>query len=141
MSYVKIWVHIVFTTKNREPYLKKDIRKRVYEHIKSNCKKKGIFLKRIGGYTEHVHCLVSLGKSQDVSTVAQLIKGESSFWINQNKLTAHRFLWQDDYFAVSISHSQLQKVCDYIDNQESHHSVKPFSEEIEEFLRKYGFEK
>jgi REP element-mobilizing transposase RayT len=70
-----------------------------------------------------------------------LIKGESSFWINKNKLTIEKFEWQDEYFAVSVSESMLDKVRDYIKNQEEHHRKKTFQEEYDEFISKYGFEK
>ncbi len=70
-----------------------------------------------------------------------LIKGESSFWINKNHLTAEKFEWQDEYFAVSVSESLLDQVRSYIQNQEDHHSKKTFQEEYEEFILKYGFEK
>ena len=80
MSYVTIWVHLVFSTKNREPWLNKDIRYDVHKHIMENCKKKEIFLQAINGYTEHIHCLISLGKEQSIAEISQLIKGESSFW-------------------------------------------------------------
>ena len=140
MSFVKIWVHVVFSTKNREEFLTKDIRYDVHKHIIENCEKKGIFLQSINGYTEHLHYLISLGKDQSISNVVQLIKGESSFWINQNKLTKSKFSWQDDYFAVSVSHSQVESVVKYIKNQEEHHSKKSFSEEVEEFMTKYGWE-
>lgn len=71
----------------------------------------------------------------------QLIKGESSFWINKNELTKSKFEWQDEYFAVSVSESIIDKVRNYIKNQESHHSKKTFQEEYDEFISKYGFEK
>src|ERR1700753_858393 len=87
MSYVRIWVHLVFATKNREPLLKKDFRYDLYNHIAENCREKDIFLKEINGYTEHIHGLISLGKDQSIAKVSQLIKGESSFWINQNNFT------------------------------------------------------
>lgn len=131
MSYVKIWVHLVFSTKNREPLLQKEIRYNVHQHIIENCKEKGIYLKAINGYIEHIHCLVSLGKKQNIADVSQLIKGESSFWINQNKLTQEKFNWQDDYFAVSVSHSKVESVVKYIKNQEEHHSKKSFKDEVE----------
>lgn len=136
MSYVKIWVHLVFSTKNREPLLRKEIRYDVHRHIIENCKEKGIYLKAINGYIEHIHCLISLGKKQNMADVSQLIKGESSFWINQNKLTKQKFSWQDDYFAVSVSQSQVESVV----NQETHHSKKSFYDEVEDFMSKYGFE-
>ena len=92
MSYVKIWVHLVFSTRNRTPLLTKEIRYDVYNHIIDNCKEKNIFLQAVNGYTEHLHCLVSLGKEQSIADVAKLIKGESSFWINKNKLTKEIYL-------------------------------------------------
>jgi hypothetical protein len=68
-----------------------------------------------------------------------LIKGESSFWINQNKLAADKFTWQDDYWAVGVSESHLQSVRDYIHNQEMHHSKNTFTEEVNDFMEKYGW--
>ncbi|MBK0380785.1 transposase [Mucilaginibacter segetis] len=104
-----------------------------------NCKEKGIFLQAINGYTDHIHCLISLGKDQSISKVAQLIKGESSFWINKHELTVQSFSWQDDYFAVSISESQVEKVTKYIKNQEIHHTKKTFDEEVKQFMTIYGW--
>ena len=71
----------------------------------------------------------------------QLIKGESSYWINKNGLVKEKFEWQDEYFAVSVSESMIDKVRGYIKNQESHHFRKTFQEEYDEFILKYGFEK
>ena len=139
MSFVKIWVHLVFATKNREHLLTKGIRYDLYKHIMQNCKAKDIFLQAINGYTDHIHCLISLGKDQSISKISQLIKGESSFWINKNNLTPEKFIWQDDYFAISVSESQVQTVINYIQNQETHHSKKSFDDEVEEFMSKYGW--
>jgi putative transposase len=139
MSFVKIWIHLVFSTKNREPWLKEEIRYKVHQHIIQNCKEKEIFLQAINGYTEHLHCLISLGKDQNISKIAQLIKGESSFWINKNDVLSEKFSWQDDYFAVSVSESQVESVVKYIKNQKIHHSKKSFDQEVEEFIVKYGF--
>lgn len=141
MSHVKIWVHLVFSTKNRHPYLKKNIRYKIFEHIIQNCKEKSIFLQAINGYTEHLHCLISLGKEQSIAKIAQLIKGESANWINKNKLTEEHFMWQDDYFAVSVSESGLEIVIRYIKNQENHHCKKSFEDEAEEFADKFKFKK
>lgn len=70
-----------------------------------------------------------------------LIKGESSFWINKNKLTKMKFEWADEYFAVSVGESQLNKVREYIKNQEQHHKTKSWEQECKEFMEKYGFSK
>jgi putative transposase len=139
MSYVRMWVHLVFATKNRMPILTKDIRYKVQQHIIENCKEKAVFLQAINGYTDHMHCLISLGKEQAIAKVAQLIKGESSFWINKNNLTKEKFMWQDDYFANSVSESKLQIVINYIKNQEVHHAKKTFESEVQEFEKNIEF--
>jgi len=140
MSYLKIWIHLVFSTKNRVPYLEKELRSKLFDHIKKNAIEKGIFIKSINGYVDHVHILLSLNSEHSISKIAQLIKGESSFWINKNNLTKQKFEWQDEYFAVSVSESGIDQVIQYILNQEEHHSEKTFQDEYNEFLKKYNFE-
>ncbi|MEO8232370.1 MAG: IS200/IS605 family transposase [Ignavibacteriota bacterium] len=125
MSWIRIWVHLVFSTKNREPYLTDSkLRKLIFQHIKENAEKKEIWLDHINGYIDHAHCLLSLGRDQSISKVAQLIKGESVYWINQNNLTTNKFIWQDDYWAVGVSESHLNSIRAYIQNQEEHHKKK-----------------
>lgn len=140
MSYVKIWVHLVFSTKNRHPYLIKNVRYKLQKHIIENCKEKSIYLQAINGHVDHLHCLISLGKEQSIAKVAQLIKGESAFWFNKNFISEEKFMWQDDYFAVSVSESGVKAVTNYIKNQEIHHSKKTFEEEAQEFADKFNFE-
>ncbi len=132
---------MVWTTKDRKPYLTKSIRYKVFQHIKEYAQGKGIHLDHINGYVEHVHCLLSINSDQNIATIANLLKGESSFWINKNKLTQTKFGWQGEYFAASVSHSQVEVVRRYIRNQEAHHTKKGFQEEYEEFISKYEFEK
>jgi REP element-mobilizing transposase RayT len=111
----------------------------IFNHITENAKEKNIWMDSVGGHKQHVHCLISLGKDQTISGVLQLIKGESSFWINKNKIVQGKFAWQDDYWAVSVSESHLEQVRKYIQNQEEHHRTKSFDEEIDEFMKKYGW--
>jgi putative transposase len=86
--------------------------------------------------------LVSLGSDQTIEKIAQLIKGESSFWLNNKSgLNAPKLEWQDEYFAVSVSESMLDNVRAYVDNQVSHHQKKTFMEEYNKFISKYGFQK
>lgn len=105
MPFIKVWIHFVWSTKNREPLLTNEIKQKVFRHIRENAKSKGIHLDLIGGYTDHVHCLISLGTDQTIEKIMQLVKGESSFWINKNNLCRTKFEWQDEYFAVSVSES------------------------------------
>lgn len=141
MSWVRIWVHLVFSTKNRFPYLdSKELRFKVFDYIKQKSEEQAIWLDCVNGYQEHAHCLISLGKVQSISQVAQLIKGGSAFWINNNKLTEGKFIWQDDYWAVSVGESHVQAVRNYIHKQEEHHRSFSFNKEIDTFSNKYGFE-
>lgn len=140
MPFVKVYLHCVWSTKNRIPYLDSiELRQKVWNHIRENAIQKGIYIDFINGYSDHCHCLISLGVDQNIQKVIQLIKGESSFWINKNELTKEKFQWQEEYFAVSMSESILDKVRDYIKNQEEHHKKKTFQEEYDEFILKYGF--
>lgn len=140
MPYLSMYIHFVWSTKNRIPHLDTpELRKKVWQHIAENAKKKGIYIDFINGYSDHCHCLVSLGVDQTMQNIMQLIKGESSYWINKNELTSQKFEWQDEYFAVSVSKSGLDAVRKYIHNQEEHHRKKSFQEEYEEFIKNYNF--
>ncbi|MBS1509775.1 MAG: IS200/IS605 family transposase [Bacteroidetes bacterium] len=139
MPFIKIWIHLVWSTKNRAPLLTKDIRQKVFTHIRENGMTKGIHIDFVNGYPDHVHCLISLNADQTIASLVQLIKGESSFWINKNKLCPEPFAWQGEYFAVSVSESGVNAVREYIKNQEQHHAKKTFQQEYEEFMTKYGF--
>ena len=133
---------MVFSTYNRLPFLNSTkLRVDIWKHIKQNADEKGIFIDVVNGYAEHCHCLISLSSNQTIEKVVQLIKGESSFWINKKNLINDKFGWQDEYFAVSVSESMVDKVREYIKSQETHHKKKTFAEEYEEFIRKYNFQK
>ena len=138
MSHTKIWIHAVWATKKHEEFLIMPMREEIFFHIKENAKTKGVEINFINGYTDHVHCLIQLSGEQSISKVMQVIKGESSRWINLNKLTTKRFEWANEYFAGSVSESAIGKVRDYIRNQERHHTKRTFAEEYSQFLEKYG---
>lgn len=139
MSYIRIWIHTVFVTKNRASFLTKEMKNKTISHIQENAKKKEIYIDTINGDKEHLHCLLSLSAEQSVAKVMQLIKGEVSNWINKTNQTKTKFGWADEYFAVSVSESQINAVRNYIRTQEEHHRNKSFSEEYYEFMQKHGF--
>ncbi len=139
MSFIKVWLHIVFGTKNREPMLSNEIRGQVITHIKEYAKTKDIYIKAINGYYDHLHFIIALSSDQSISKIVNLIKGESSHWINQKGFYRSKFSWSDEYFAASIGESQLNTVQNYINNQVEHHKVKSYNDECEEFLKVYGF--
>jgi REP-associated tyrosine transposase len=137
MSYIRILVHCVWTTKDRIPFLNDEVREKVIYHIRENSLKKGIYIDHINGYHQHLHALISLGGKQNVSDIMQLIKGESSFWINKYKMTRMRFEWQDDFYSVSVGMSQLETLRKYIRNQVEHHKKVSFEDELGKIIEEY----
>jgi len=140
MAYVKNWLHCVWGTKNRVTFLTGKMKFDLIEHIRENAKNKNIYIDFINGYKDHIHCLISLSPDQTLSKTIQLIKGESSFWINRNLKVHDKFEWADEYFAVSVNESGIPIVRKYIENQEEHHRKKTWEEEYNDFLSQYNFE-
>ena len=141
MSYVKIWLHCVWSTKSKTCIIPQSFRPALLKHFRENATEKNIVLDYINAHEDHVHALVNMGKQQNLATLMQYLKGESSFWINSQKILPCHFSWQDDYFAVSVSHSHVDKVREYIKNQDEHHRKISWDEEVELFINKYGFER
>ena len=131
-------IHAVWGTKHRQPVLTKEVRLSVIQHIKENAKKKGIYIDRINGYTDHLHCLFALNADMSVSKALQLIKGESSYWMNKQKILPTNFEWSNEYYAGSVSESVVNKTRWYIDNQEQHHNRISFTEEFEGLIQNHS---
>ena len=138
MSFVKVMIHAVWGTKNREPFLSHELRLLMIDHIKTNAKEKSIYIDSLNGHFDHLHCLFGLNADMRVSKALNLIKGESAYWTNKEQLTKSKFEWADEYFAVSVSESMLLKVRAYIQNQEEHHKKITFSQEYEEFIIRHN---
>jgi REP element-mobilizing transposase RayT len=139
MSYIKVWIHAVWTTKNKKPVLFQDKRNIIFDHIIENGKEKSLFIDTVNGHKDHVHCLFRLRNDMTIMKTIQLIKGESSFWANKNKILNEKLYWQKEYFAVSLSESAVERVRKYINNQTEHHRKKSWQQELDEFIRKYEF--
>lgn len=138
MAFIKIIIHAVWSTKYRQPVMTNDIRGKIIHHIRENARMKDICIDRMNGYTDHLHCLMWLNADMSIAKAMQLIKGESAFWANKEKITETKFEWANEYYAASVSESALQKVRDYIDGQEKHHQKRTFKQECAEFLDRYG---
>ncbi|MGF7215699.1 REP element-mobilizing transposase RayT [Spirosoma lacussanchae] len=140
MSYVRIWVHAVWSTKNREPFFQTPtLRQIVFSHIRDHAHEHNIYIDFINGYTDHVHVLISLRSTQSIAEVVHILKGESSRWLKEKRYVPAYFAWQTEYFAVSVCESTLNKTRDYIRNQEAHHEGRSYTEEYDGLLRQWGF--
>jgi putative transposase len=135
MPYTKVFLHYIWSTKNREHLISKELKPLLLQHIKENSIKKEIFIDSLNCVSDHIHLLVSLGTEQTIAKTAMLIKGESSFWVNKQQILKHKFEWQDEYIALSVGYSAIDKVRAYISNQEEHHKKITFTMEYEEFLK------
>ena len=131
MSFINVYIHFVWSTKNRLPLLaSRSKRIKVWNHIRNTAISHNIFIDHANGFHDHCHCLVSMKSTQTMEQVMKIIKGESSRWINEANLCNGTFEWQDDYYAASVSPNMIEKVRAYIRNQEAHHKNKSFGDEL-----------
>ena len=136
-AYIQIYIHLVFAVKFREQLLHKGIRNRVFEYLSgilTNQNHKSII---VNGVSDHVHILFGMNPVISVSDTVQVLKRNSSLFINSERLCNGRFAWQEGYGGFSYSRSQLDRIYHYIENQEMHHRKKSFREEYVEFLENF----
>jgi REP element-mobilizing transposase RayT len=139
-SFVKIWVHAIWATKERYPLIQRNIETLLYNHMTDQFKSTGCPVKIINGMPDHVHCLFLLNPQKSIAEVIKQIKGSTSHWVNEKDLADEKFSWQTGYAAYAVSESQLEKVYQYIKNQKAHHAKTTFSKEYDEFVKLHGFE-
>lgn len=135
-TYSKIWMHYIWSTKNREHLINKTLIPKLIEHFKEKYPKGGdIYVDTANGISDHFHLLVGQMPVMSASKVANQIKGESSHWINSHDFIPQKFAWQQGFGVFSVSHSQVQTVRSYILNQQTHHQKISFEEEVKKFLK------
>jgi REP element-mobilizing transposase RayT len=139
-SFNKIWIHTIWSTKNRIPLIHSRIEKKIHQVISEQLQEQGCPVRIINGMSEHIHCLFLLNPQKSIADIIKQIKGSSSHYINQSNLIAEKFAWQTGYAAYSVSESSVDKVFEYIKVQKQHHLKKSFQQEYDEFLKLYGFE-
>ncbi len=137
-SYIRVYVHCVWATKGRERVITREVQPRLEEHIKAYSSHNSIVVDRISVQIDHVHVLLSLKSNQQLDMVLQLLKGESSHWMNASKMIRGRFSWQRGFAAFSVGLFQLDRVRQYIDRQDEHHGQRSFLEEYSQVLTASG---
>ncbi len=140
-SLTRLWLHIVFSTKERRPFLRdRGVRLDMHAYLAELCRRLDCLPDRIGGTKDHVHILCLQSTTRPIAELVQKVKARSSKWIKSQGASLDSFQWQSGYGAFSVSHSRRQQVSDYIREQERHHSRLSFRDEFRMLLERNGLE-
>ena len=137
-TYSQLLVQIIFAVRGRQNLISNRWKDELFRYITGIVTKKGQKLLCINGVKDHVHILIGLKPDISISDLVRDIKNNSTNFINRNEFVAGKFSWQTGFAAFSYSNSQMDKVVQYITNQEKHHHKKTFKEEYIEFLQKFS---
>lgn len=137
-TLTSVLLHFTFSTKNRRPLLQREIFPDLFAYMGGVCRDLKSPLLHAGGVADHVHLLVSLGKTIAYADLMMEVKRASSSWIKNARPGMATFGWQDGYFCFSIGHDAIDAVRNYFDRQEEHHRERTFQEEVLAMLKKYG---
>ncbi|MBS1571264.1 MAG: IS200/IS605 family transposase [Bacteroidetes bacterium] len=139
-SLNKIYVHIVFSTKYRQPLITDSIKEELFNYLGGICKSLECNPIQVGGFNDHVHILCVLSKKIALMDLLEKVKSNSSKWIKTKGNEFSNFYWQSGYGAFSVNPTEIELVKNYIINQEEHHQKKNFQDEFLAFLNKYKIE-
>lgn len=134
---IKIWMHVILATQNRQPLIKAETKPRLYTHIRQQLQQIGCEACCINGMPDHVHILFLSNPQKNIVQIIRHIKAQSAQALNAEGTAKHLFRWQRGYSAYSVSQSQLERVYQYIAHQEKHHECLSFHEEYEAFIALY----
>ena len=138
-SLAKVLVHIVFSTKNRSPFLSdKNVREEMHAYLGGTCNNLDCPVLTAGGVADHVHILCALSRNLPIAKVVGDMKRGSSKWIKTKGRMLTKFAWQNGYGVFSVGQSEVERVRQYIVGQEDHHRKKTFQDEYRSFLKEYG---
>jgi putative transposase len=140
-SLAKVFVHIIFSTKHRQPFLvDKNVRSEMHAYLGGTCNALGSTVVTVGGFTDHVHILCLLSRNLSLAKFVGDLKRGSSKWIKTKGRQLTKFAWQNGYGAFSVSQSDIERVKEYVAGQEDHHRKKTFQDEYRIFLTEYELE-
>jgi REP element-mobilizing transposase RayT len=139
-TYTQLYVHFVFAVKYRASMLHVDWDARLRLYITAIIQNNGHKMLAVNNVSDHLHMLVGLSPKQSISDLMRVVKGDSSEWINSNKLTRSKFCWQEGYGAFTHSKSQIDSIVNYIHNQQEHHKKIGFLEEYKKMLTDFSVE-
>ncbi len=137
-TLVSLMVHVIFSTKNREPFITPEIEPELFAYVGGILKNHESRLLDAGGTADHVYLLISQSKNVSLSSLMKDVKKDSSSWLKTKGRGFRSFHWQDGYGAFSIGKSDIPELKKYIASQKEHHRKRTFQEELIAFLDEYG---
>lgn len=137
-SLSRILVHVVFSTKNREPSLSTAVRPALFGYLAAVGRDVGCEVFRVGGVADHVHLAIDLGRTVAIADFVKKVKQTSSVWLKEQSGGPGHFEWQAGYGSFSVGQSQLNALLRYIDRQEVRHRKETFQDEYRALLARYG---
>jgi REP element-mobilizing transposase RayT len=139
-TFSQIYIQIIFAVKGRQSLIQAAWEQELYKYITGIITNKGQKLLAINGMPDHIHIFIGMRPACCLSDLVREIKKSSNDFVKEKKFTKFNFQWQDGYGAFSYSHSSLDNVIRYIENQKEHHRKKTFKEEYKEFLTLFQIE-
>ncbi len=140
-SLAQIYLHIVYSTKNRRPFLQdKALRDELHKYLGGTCNNLDCPVLRVGGVADHVHILCRFGRTITVADLLKELKRDSSQWVKTKGPDLPDFYWQNGYGAFSVSPGHVEPLREYIAHQEEHHRAETFQDEFRRLLTKYGLQ-
>jgi len=137
-SLVKNYLHIIFSTKNRQPLIDSDIEEELFNYLGGICKSLECYPVIVGGHKNHIHILCLLSQKVLLMKLVEELKSHSSKWIKTKGDKYRNFYWQNGYGAFSVNPTEIEVVKTYILNQKEHHRNRTYEEEYLAFLKKYN---
>jgi len=137
-SLSNVLVHLIFSTKERHPFIQAPVAGELYPYLATVCQTSGCPALQVGGTDDHVHILFALSRTMTIAGLVQEVKTESSKWIKTKGQDYRQFAWQNGYGAFSISQSHAETARAYIVNQVEHHAARSFQDEFRLFCRRYN---
>jgi REP element-mobilizing transposase RayT len=138
-SHAQVWLHIVFSTKDRQPFLQDEsFREEMFKMLAHHVKESNCISASVGGHEDHVHLMVGMSRTLTIAQLVEHVKVETPKWAKKATEGSARFRWQSGYGAFSVSHSLRDEVDGYIRNQVEHHKKLSFQDEYRRLCRKHG---
>jgi putative transposase len=132
---VYLFIHAICTVKNKEVLLTRPVRTVLFSHIKKHGEENGIKVLIVNGVDDHVHILLQLMPTQNLTQVMKSLRADAASWINESRFLKGHFEWDDDLVALSVSPSSVKQVMEFIEKQEEHHKTKSLESELEVFQK------